>query len=226
MFDILSTAELTIGAAIVVGFLTLAMAQTARGRVAVLLALGAWFVLVLGDRRDRRAQPRAWRRARARPHGRFARRGARRRLFRYPFRAKRDGSNPLAGACRPACDPPSGVHLSCSLRQRPPTRAIRAERGRGRYVHRRDRPAGRLGGGAIRRPRPAGCLAMERARGRGPRHRSYPRALVGARSTAGFRWTARRFANDQFALARHSGLSGPDPAVHARCYLLTAVRED
>ena len=47
MFDILSTAELTIGAAIVVGFLTLAMAQTARGRVAVLLALGAWFALVL-----------------------------------------------------------------------------------------------------------------------------------------------------------------------------------
>ena len=47
MFDILSTAELTIGAAIVVGFLTLAMARTAGGRVAVLLALGAWFVLVL-----------------------------------------------------------------------------------------------------------------------------------------------------------------------------------
>ena len=43
MFDILSTAELTIGAAIVVGFLTLAMAQTGRRRVAVLLALGAWF---------------------------------------------------------------------------------------------------------------------------------------------------------------------------------------
>ena len=47
MFDILSTAELTIGAAIVVGFLTLAMARTAGGRVAALLALGAWFVLVL-----------------------------------------------------------------------------------------------------------------------------------------------------------------------------------
>jgi hypothetical protein len=47
MFDILSTAELTIGATIVVGFLALAMAQTARGRVAVLLALGAWFALVL-----------------------------------------------------------------------------------------------------------------------------------------------------------------------------------
>jgi hypothetical protein len=47
MFDILSTAELTVGASIVVGFLSLAMAQTAGGRVTVLAALGAWFVLVL-----------------------------------------------------------------------------------------------------------------------------------------------------------------------------------
>ncbi len=226
MFDILSTAELTISAAIVVGFLSLTMAVTTRGRLAVLLALGAWFGLVLADRRDRRAQSRAWRRARARPHRRFARGGAHRRLFRSPFRAKRDGPNPFARACRPPCDPPPGVHVSCSLRQRPPSCAIRAERGRGRYVHRRDRPAGRLGGGAIRRPRAARCLAMERARGRGPRHRSYPRALVGARPAAGFRWTSRRFGNDPFALARHSRLPGPDPAVHARSYLFTAVRED
>ena len=226
MFDILSTAELTIGAAIVVGFLTLAMAQTARGRVAVLLALGAWFVLVLAIGATGALSPALGGAPALGLTVASARRGARRRLFRFAFRAKRDGSNPLAGACRPACDPPPGIHVSCSLRQRPPTRAVRAERGRGRYVHRRDRPAGRLGGGAIRRPRAAGCLPMERARGRGPRHRSYPWALVGARSASGFRWTSRRFANDQFALARHSGLSGPDPAVHARCYLFTAVRED
>jgi hypothetical protein len=47
MFDILSTAELTVSASIVVGFLSLAMAQTAGGRVTILVALGAWFVLVL-----------------------------------------------------------------------------------------------------------------------------------------------------------------------------------
>jgi hypothetical protein len=47
MFDILSTAELTVSASIVVGFLALAMAQTAVGRITVLVALGAWFVLVL-----------------------------------------------------------------------------------------------------------------------------------------------------------------------------------
>jgi hypothetical protein len=47
MFDILSTAELTVSASIVVGFLSLAMAETARGRVTVLVALGAWFALVL-----------------------------------------------------------------------------------------------------------------------------------------------------------------------------------
>jgi hypothetical protein len=47
MFDILSTAELTVSASIVVGFLSLAMAETAGGRAAVLVALGAWFALVL-----------------------------------------------------------------------------------------------------------------------------------------------------------------------------------
>jgi hypothetical protein len=47
MFDILSTAELTISASIVAGFLSLAMAETARSRATVLLGLGAWFVLVL-----------------------------------------------------------------------------------------------------------------------------------------------------------------------------------
>ncbi|HEY3624449.1 MAG TPA: hypothetical protein VGL12_19005, partial [Roseiarcus sp.] len=47
MFDILSTAELTVNASIVVGFFTLAMAETARGRVTVLVALGAWFAVVL-----------------------------------------------------------------------------------------------------------------------------------------------------------------------------------
>jgi hypothetical protein len=47
MLDILSTAELTVSASIVVGFLSLAMARTAAGRVAALVALGAWFVVVL-----------------------------------------------------------------------------------------------------------------------------------------------------------------------------------
>src|SRR5262249_26077498 len=47
MFDILSTAELTVGTSIVVGFLAWAMAGTASGRLAVLVALGAWFALIL-----------------------------------------------------------------------------------------------------------------------------------------------------------------------------------
>jgi hypothetical protein len=47
MFDILSTAELTVSASIAVVFLSLAMARTTAGRIAVLIALGAWFVLVL-----------------------------------------------------------------------------------------------------------------------------------------------------------------------------------
>src|SRR5690349_19111793 len=46
MFDILCTAALTVGAAIVAGSLASAMAKK-RGRAAVLAALGAWFVVVL-----------------------------------------------------------------------------------------------------------------------------------------------------------------------------------
>jgi hypothetical protein len=47
MFDILSTAELTVSASIAMVFLSLTMARSMRGRAAVLIALGAWFVLVL-----------------------------------------------------------------------------------------------------------------------------------------------------------------------------------
>jgi hypothetical protein len=47
MFDILSTAELTVSASIIVGFLSLAMAATTRGRAIVSVAFGAWFALVL-----------------------------------------------------------------------------------------------------------------------------------------------------------------------------------
>ena len=47
MFEILSTAELTVSASIVASFLALTLARTAAGRFAVLGALGAWFVLVL-----------------------------------------------------------------------------------------------------------------------------------------------------------------------------------
>jgi hypothetical protein len=47
MLEILSTAELTVSASIAVGFLSFTMAQTVDGRVGVLIALGAWFVLVL-----------------------------------------------------------------------------------------------------------------------------------------------------------------------------------
>jgi len=47
MFDILSTAELTIGASIVAVLLAWAMAETAGRRLAVLAALCAWFALIL-----------------------------------------------------------------------------------------------------------------------------------------------------------------------------------
>ena len=77
MFDILSTVELTVSASIAVVFLSLAMARTARGRVAVLIALGAWFVLVLAIGATGALSPVGGGDAGARPRGRFARRRAR-----------------------------------------------------------------------------------------------------------------------------------------------------
>ena len=47
MFDILSTAGLTVSVSIVVGFLSWAMAETAGGRAIVAAVLAAWFALVL-----------------------------------------------------------------------------------------------------------------------------------------------------------------------------------
>jgi hypothetical protein len=47
MFEILSTVALTVSASIVVGFLSVTLAKATSARVAVLVALGAWFVLIL-----------------------------------------------------------------------------------------------------------------------------------------------------------------------------------
>jgi hypothetical protein len=47
MFEILSTVALTVSASIVVDFLSVTLAKATSARVAVLVALGAWFVLIL-----------------------------------------------------------------------------------------------------------------------------------------------------------------------------------
>ncbi|HEV7479457.1 MAG TPA: hypothetical protein VGO05_04140, partial [Roseiarcus sp.] len=47
MFEILSTIGLTVSAAIVIGFLAHAMAETPRGRLTALGVLTAWFALVV-----------------------------------------------------------------------------------------------------------------------------------------------------------------------------------
>ena len=191
MFDILSTAELTISASIVAAFLSLAMAETAReprhrsGRARRMVCP------CFGARRDGCAQSRGFGRAGARPRRRFAHRSARLGLFRSTLCAECDGHNALAGAHRPPCDPPARVHFHRSLRRGPPSRAVCAERWVGRYVHWRDRPAARLGGHAIRRAGATAGAFVERARGRRPRRRSHARALVGARSASGFRWPPR-----------------------------------
>ena len=101
MLDILSTAELTVSASIAVGFLSLAMAQIGArpdhrsGRARRLVRAGS------GDRRDRRAQPRGWRRAGAWPDGRFCPVAALDwRVFRSALDTRCDGRDALAGAHR------------------------------------------------------------------------------------------------------------------------------
>ena len=218
MLDILSTAELTISASIAVVFLSLTMAQTAGGRARRSARARRMVRAGSGDRRDRRARPRWWRRAGARPDGRFAHRGARLGLFRLALCAKCDGRDALAGAHRPPCDPPARIQFHHSLRRGPASRPVCAERGMGRRVHGRDRAAARLGGCAIRSPvRP--LVLLWNALGVADLVIAItPWDAVGARSASGFRRTARRFANDHFALAHHSGLS--------RARLLFRARRD
>ena len=226
MFDILSTAELTIGAAIVVGFLTLAMAQTARGRLAALLALGAWFGLVLAIGATGALSPAlggapALGLMVALPLAALV--GA---YFVLPSVRNAMAQTPLpALVALHAIRLLGFTFLVLYASGRLPAPFAPSAGWGDMFVGATALPvawaAARFGARA--RPR---CLAMERARGRGPRHRSYPWAPLRARSASGFRWTSRRFGNDQFALARHSRLSGPDPAVHARCYLHSAARHE
>ena len=172
MFDILSTAELTVSASIAMGFLSLAMARDRARRGSRFCSRSAhglcWFW--------RSARP-----ARSAPRGGGAPALGLTVVFpivalvwayfalalcadmRWPQRPCRRSSPSMRSVC-------SGSFRH-SLRRGPTSRAVCAQRGLGRCVHRRDRAAARLGGRAIRRPRAAARLLMERARGRRPRRR-------------------------------------------------------
>ena len=223
MFDILSTAELTVSSAIVVVFLSLAMARTAGGRASILIALAAWFVLVLALGATGALSPGG---------GGAPALGLTVALsigalvwayFALPSVRNAMTTTPLPALIAPPCDPPARIHLHRALRRWPPSRAVRAKRGMGGCVHGRNGAAARLGGYAVRRPRATAGLVMERARGRRPRRRSHARALVGARSASGFRRTPGQLANDHFALAHHSRLSRSDPVFHSHRHLHSAA---
>ena len=181
------------------------MAQTAGGRAAVLLALGAWFVLVLtlGATGALGAAGGG-----APSLGLTVFRPSQRSLglFRPALCAKRDGRDAL-----PALIALHAIRLlglcSSSSTPRPASRPVCAERGMGRRIHGRHRAAARLGFCAIRSPGAAARPLVERARGRRPRRRHQPWDAFGAGSASGFRRPSRRFANDDFALAHHSGFS-------------------
>ena len=227
MFDILSAARTDVSASIVVAFLSFDDGRNRRRPESPFWSRSAhgsfWFWRSARRARSARAGFGA-------PalglDGRFAHRRARLDLSRPSLRAKCAGRDAPAGAHRPPRDPPARSDLCHSLRRGTPSGAVCAERGMGRYGHWRDRAAARLGCCAIRRPRAAARRLMERARGRRPRCGGQARRALGARSASGFRWTAGLFADDHFALAHHSGLSGPEPVFRSHRYLHSAVRED
>ena len=216
MFDILSTAELTISASIVAGFLSLAMAETARSRATVLVALGAWFVLVLALGATGALSPAGlgapalglavvlpiaalvW--------AYFARTSVRQAMTKTPL--------------------PALIALH-AIRLLGFTFIVLYAEGRLPAPFAPSAGWGDVFIGATALPlawavtrfgarmRPL-VLLVERARGRRPRRRSHARALVGAGSASGFRWPPRLFADDRFALAYHSGLSRALSHVRAR----------
>ena len=115
MLEVLSTIGLTASAAIVIGYLAYAMAETPRGR-----CHGRWrsHRLVRArahDRRRRRARPRPRvRRSRSGPDGRVAGRCAGQRLLRLWTDSGGHAGDALAGAGRGECDPnPPRVRCLC-----------------------------------------------------------------------------------------------------------------
>ena len=217
MFDILSTAELTVSASIAVAFLSWAMARTEGGRIAVLIALGAWFVLVLAIGATGALSP-AGGAPGARPRGRFARRGARFGVFRPTLCANAMTTTPLPALIAVQRSVCSGC-FSCSTPRAAFPRRLRPARG---GVMSSSASTALPLAWAVTRfgPRHAAArVLMERGRRRRPCRCCHAGGPVGAGSTPGFRWTARPVRqDDQFALAHHSGLSGPNPVFHSHRY--------
>jgi hypothetical protein len=223
MLDILSTAELTLSASIAVCFLSLAMAQTARGRATVLLALGAWFVLVLAIGATGALSPAG---------GGAPALGLTVMLpiaalvgayFALPPIRDAMAATPLPALI--------GLH---AIRLLGYTFIVLYAEGRLPAPFAPSAGLGDMFIGATALPlawafmrfgaRVRALVLLWNALGvadlvvaltLGP--------LSAPGSASGFRWTARLFANDHFALAHHSRLSGPDPAFHPRRHLRSAA---
>jgi hypothetical protein len=222
MFETLSAIGLTLGASIVVAFLAHALARTSSGRLTIAGVLAAWFALVLaigatgvlspGDGAGvpglglTVAAPVA-----ALIAAFFAVRPIRDAMLETPLPARRGQRDPGSG--RPFCH---------SLRRWEASRAVRSERWLGRHLRRRDGAAARLGDAQVRPARPAARVSLERDRVGGPHQCGRARRLIGPRSASSFHGPSDQHADDHFAVAHHSGLSGPEPHVHSRRHLLSS----
>ena len=227
MFDILSTAELTVSAAIAVGFLRwrwrrpraagprfwsrsahglrLCLAIGATGALSPALggapALGLTVVLPIAAL--------VW------------------AYFALPSVRTAMAATPLPALIALHAIRLLGFTFRRSLRRGPPSRAVCAERGMGRYAHRRDRACrspGRLRDSARACGRSSclwnalGVADLVIALTLGPLSAPGPlQVFVGPPDS---------FADDDVAVAHHSGLPGPDPLFHSRRHLPSAARQE
>ena len=222
MFDTLSSVALTAGAALVVAFLSHALAETARGRLTAAAALTPLVQPGSGVRRDWPRRSRAPRGSGIGRGGRRARRGPYRTL-RLPSRGPRgDAVDLIAGAGGGPRHPRPRRHLCRALRAREASGALRSNRGLGRHRRWGRCAPGRGADRAFRLARPPACAPVEHRRLRRPCRRDRAWRPLGAGSAPGLCRTADERPDDDGAVADHSSLPRALPPLHPPRHLRAA----
>ena len=227
MLEVLSTIGLTASAAIVIGFLAYAMAETPRGRLTVAGVLIAWFALVVTVGASAALDP-------VRGFGVPALgltvglpvAALVSAFFAFgPIRAAHAGGA-FTGAGRGECDPnPPRVAVCPSLCRGQTAGAVRAERRLGRHFRRRRGAAPRLVDHSLRPTCRAARFCVERHRDRRSRQRDRAWRPISAGSASDLHRSADERHHDHPALAHRSWIPGAEPDFHSRRHCLSATRQ-
>ncbi len=222
MFEILSTVALTVSASIVVGFLSVTLAKATSARAAVLVALGAWFVLILAFGATAALGPAgggapALGLAVVLPVAALAS-----AYFALPSVRNAMATTPLPALIAVHAIRVLGViFLVLYADGRLPAPFAPSAGWGDVLIGATALPSpGQLRGSANACDRSSSCGTRSASPTFSPRSHS---GLCRPWSTSDFRRTAGQFANDQLALAHHPRLSGANPVFHSHRHLRSAA---